>query len=591
MTILAGILLLCTVTPPSFAQSGYQVKGIVVDSQGPVIGATVLEEGTANGTSTGLDGDYILTVASSDAVVSISCIGYTTRTFKASAVPAVVTLVEDSEFLDDVVVIDGLPVSNDDISGMSDPLSSINPNDIESFSVLKDASATAIYGSRASNGVIVITTKKGAKTSVPQINFDISTSISSVSKYVDVLNATELRSLMEERVAAGLMSQAAVDALGSADTDWQKEIYRLAPTFDENLSFTGRANIGKSVVLPYRVSGGVMFQDGVLMNDHMNRGTLSVSLTPSFFDDHLTVALNGKGVYSSNNFANTGAISQAVRMNPTHPVYATDAEGGIHGYFVHRAPNGTVNTMAVQNPVAQIMEKQDKSGATRFIGSAQFDYKFHGFEDLRFNLNLGMDYANSNGFTESPAGSEQSWHDTMQSGSGYHGDYTYQRMDKTLEAYLAYSKDFADKHHFDAMAGYSWQQFYYKSTSKTYRLDNNAVLSESAPAGELFLVSFFGRANYSFDDRYMITATIRRDGTSRFSNNKWGLFPSVAFGWNIDNESFLKGNDVLTTLKLRASWGQTGQQGVSGYYSTLATYYNNLYPRPRTFILGAKLNF
>lgn len=650
LTVVASILLGIAATSVS-AQSGYQVKGIVVDSQGPVIGATVLEEGTTNGTSTGLDGDYILTVASSDAVVSISCIGYTSRTFKASAVPAVVTLVEDSEFLDDVVVIgygtvkkgdvtgsvstvkadeinkgmisspadllkgksagvvitpgggapgskatirirggsslkatndpliiiDGLPVSNDDISGMSDPLSSINPNDIESFSVLKDASATAIYGSRASNGVIVITTKKGAKTktSVPQINFDISTSISSVSKYVDVLNATELRSLMEERVAAGLMSQAAVDALGSADTDWQKEIYRLAPTFDENLSFTGRANIGKSVVLPYRVSGGVMFQDGVLMNDHMNRGTLSVSLTPSFFDDHLTVALNGKGVYSSNNFANTGAISQAVRMNPTHPVYATDAEGGIHGYFVHRAPNGTVNTMAVQNPVAQIMEKQDKSGATRFIGSAQFDYKFHGFEDLRFNLNLGMDYANSNGFTESPAGSEQSWHDTMQSGSGYHGDYTYQRMDKTLEAYLAYSKDFADKHHFDAMAGYSWQQFYYKSTSRTYRLDNNAVLSESAPAGELFLVSFFGRANYSFDDRYMITATIRRDGTSRFSNNKWGLFPSVALGWNIGNESFLKGNDVLT-LKLRASWGQTGQQGVSGYYSTLATYYNNL---------------
>ena len=650
-TLCASLVLSCIMGVSVFAQGGYEVKGVVVDAIGPIIGATVIEQGTINGASTGLDGDYVLTVSSADAVVEISCIGYASQVFVASQLPKTVTLSEDALFLDDVVVIgygtvkksdmtgsvatvkadeinkgmistpadllkgksagvvvtpgsgapgsgatirirggsslnatnepliiiDGLPVSNDGVSGMADPLSSINPSDIESFSVLKDASATAIYGSRASNGVIVITTKKGAKTKsrVPQINFDYSTSLSHVSEYVDVLTATELRNLMQERVDAGVLNADALAALGNADTNWQDEIYQLAGTHDVNLSVAGRVGIGNDSVLPYRVSGGFMSQEGVLMTDKMNRGTLSVNLTPQFLDNHLTVSLSGKGVFTANNFANQGAIGQAVRMNPTHPVY-DDSENGIAGYFVHRDGAGNINTMAVQNPVALITQKQDQSNATRFIGSAQFDYKFHGFEDLRWNLNLGMDYARSGGFTESPIGSEQSYHSTAQSGSGYHSDYTYERMDKTLETYLAYSKDFGGVHHFDAMAGYSWQQFYSKSTNKSWKLSDGAILGESTPAGELFLVSFFGRMNYTYDNRYMVTATLRRDGTSRFSNNKWGLFPSVALGWNIANEDFLKDNDVLTTLKFRASWGQTGQQGVGGYYDTQATYYTNL---------------
>ena len=650
-TLCASLVLSCIMGVSVFAQGGYEVKGVVVDAIGPIIGATVIEQGTINGASTGLDGDYVLTVSSADAVVEISCIGYASQVFVASQLPKTVTLSEDALFLDDVVVIgygtvkksdmtgsvatvkadeinkgmistpadllkgksagvvvtpgsgapgsgatirirggsslnatnepliiiDGLPVSNDGVSGMADPLSSINPSDIESFSVLKDASATAIYGSRASNGVIVITTKKGAKTKsrVPQINFDYSTSLSHVSEYVDVLTATELRNLMQERVDAGILNADALAALGNADTNWQDEIYQLAGTHDVNLSVAGRVGFGNDSVLPYRVSGGFMSQEGVLMTDKMNRGTLSVNLTPQFLDNHLTVSLSGKGVFTANNFANQGAIGQAVRMNPTHPVY-DDSENGIAGYFVHRDGAGNINTMAVQNPVALITQKQDQSNATRFIGSAQFDYKFHGFEDLRWNLNLGMDYARSGGFTESPIGSEQSYHSTAQSGSGYHSDYTYERMDKTLETYLAYSKDFGGVHHFDAMAGYSWQQFYSKSTNKSWKLSDGAILGESTPAGELFLVSFFGRMNYTYDNRYMVTATLRRDGTSRFSNNKWGLFPSVALGWNIANEDFLKDNDVLTTLKFRASWGQTGQQGVGGYYDTQATYYTNL---------------
>ena len=634
-----------------FAQGGYEVKGVVVDNVGPIIGATVIEQGTTNGVSTGLDGDYVLNVSSANAVVEVSCIGYATQTFTASQMPGTITLAEDALFLDDVVVIgygtvkkedmtgsvstvkadeinkgmisspadllkgksagvvvtpgggapgsgstirirggsslnatndpliiiDGLPVSNDGISGMADPLSSINPSDIESFSVLKDASATAIYGSRASNGVIVITTKKGAKTKslIPQINADFSTSLSHVGKYVDVLSADELRNLVTERVNAGLTDASALAALGEANTNWQKEIYQLAQTYDANLSVAGRVDMGNVGVLPYRVSGGFMYQDGVLMTDHMNKGTVSLNLSPSFLDNHLTVNLNGKGVFTENNFANQGAIGAAARMNPTHPVF-DDSANGINGYFVHRGADGAPNSMATMNPVAMITQKTDKSSATRFIGNAQVDYKIHGLEDLRVNVNAGIDYATSGGYWEVPMGSEMSSHDNAQdNGDGGHGDYTYERIDKTLEMYAAYNKDFNGGHHFDAMAGYSWQSFYNRSTEYSYTLGSGKTLSDKQPAGELFLVSFFGRLNYTYGNRYMVTATLRRDGTSRFINNKWGLFPSVAFGWNISNEEFLKGNPVLTTLKLRASWGQTGQQGVGGYYDTQPTYYKN----------------
>ena len=650
-TLCVSVLLSCIMGASVFAQSGYEVKGVVVDAVGPVIGATVIEQGTSNGTSTGLDGDYVLNVSNANAVVEVSCIGYATQTFVASQMPKTVTLSEDALFLDDVVVIgygtvkkedmtgsvstvkgddlnkgmisspadllkgksagvvvtpgsgqpgagatirirggsslsatndpliviDGLPVSNDGISGMGDPLSSINPNDIESFSVLKDASATAIYGSRASNGVIVITTKKGSKskTAVPQINFDFSTSVSHVSKYVDVMDADTYRAFVAEKLGEGSKAYA---ALGDANTDWQKEIYQVAPTFDANISLAGRVDMGKAGVLPYRVSGGYMSQKGVLKTSQMDRGTVSVNLSPSFLENHLTLNLNGKGVFSKNQWANQSAIGAATHMNPTLPIYD---EKGINGYYTWYAKNGDVNTMATMNPVALLMDKKDFSSANRFIGNAQLDYKIHGLEDLRLNVNLGMDYASSNGYNTTPIGSEQSYHDTKQAGSGYHTDYTYTRVDKTLEAYVAYNKDFNGGHHFDAMAGYSWQHFYNESDNYSYKLKPNEkgeqeVLNDKLSRSEYFLVSFFGRLNYSYDNRYMVTATLRRDGTSRFQNNKWGLFPSVALGWNIGNEAFLKDNEVLTTLKLRASWGQTGQQDLNaGNYPTLATYYTN----------------
>ena len=649
LTALAVLLTACATV---FAQGKYQVKGVVEDAMGPVIGATVLEVGTTNGVSTGLDGDFVLTVSSPDATVEVSCIGYATQTFKASQVPAVVTLGEDSTFLDEVVVIgygtvkksdltgsistvkadeinkgvittpadllrgksagvvvttgsgmpgsgatvrirggaslnasndplyiiDGLPVSNDGISGMSDPLSSINPEDIESFTVLKDASATAIYGSRASNGVIVITTKKGSRgatSAVPHVAVDLTTSVNTIAKYYDVLTGDQMRDLIAQRVADGKIAAAAQDALGKENTDWQRQIYHAAPTVDANVSVNGNVNAGKAFSLPYRVSGGFTTQNGTLKGSKMNRATAAINLSPSFLDKHLNVNLNGKYTYAKNWYANQGAIGSALRYDPTQPIYATDAEGGLGGYRIWRMTNGDVNTMATTNPIAQLEQQQDYATANRFIGNAQFDYKIHGFEDLRVNLNLGMDWAKSSGTTEVAQNSEASFHNTQQSGSGSHTDYHYGRLNTTLEVYADYNKTFADLHNVDVMAGYSWQRFYNDSDSKTVKLSNGDVLNDSIYKGEYFLISFFGRANYSFGDRYLITATIRRDGTSRFQNHKWGLFPSVALGWNIKNEEFMKNLENLSTLKLRASWGQTGQQDVGGYYDTFATFYTN----------------
>jgi len=642
----AVFVLLASLTSTTvLAQGGYQVKGVVVDAMGPVIGAAVVQQGTTNGTSTGMDGDFVLNVPSGDALIEISCIGYATQVFKASEMPATVTLAEDSHFLDEVVVIgygtvkksdltgsvstvkadeinkgvitspadmlrgksagvvvtagsgmpgsgatvrirggaslsadcnplyiiDGLPVANEGIAGMPDPLASINPEDIESFTVLKDASATAIYGSRASNGVIVITTKKGSKTATgfPKVAADFTASVNTIAKYNSLLDADGIVKLIRDFYGPDSPAEQHLGVAGKLyNTDWQKEIYQVAPTYDGNLSLNGK--IGS--FLPYRVSGGFMSQTGTLKGSKMNLGTLALNLSPTFFDNHLTVNLNGKGTYSKNWYANQGAIGAANHYDPTKPVYSNEPGYSLNGYTAWYDASGNINGMASQNPVALLKAQDDTADAYRFIGNAQFDYKVHGFEDLRLNLNLGMDWAKSKGLTEVAQGSEASWHNTNQSGGGSHTDYDYSRMNTTLEFYADYNKTFAEKHNVDLMAGYSWQHFYSENNSKSYRISDKATLGNSVGKGELFLISFFGRANYSFADKYLITATLRADGTSRFQNHKWGIFPSVALGWNIKKENFMANLDKLSTLKLRLSWGETGQQAVGGYYDTFAQF-------------------
>lgn len=656
LTILAGIALTFALPAQVLAQGGYQVKGIVSDEFGPVVGATVLEQGTANGTATGLDGSYTLKVASANSVVEFSFMGYTSVQFKASAVPQNVVLEEDAEMLGEVVVIgygsvkkndltgsvatvkadqlnkgvvtaptdllqgksagvvlttgdgapgssatirvrggsslsatndpliviDGLPVTNDGISGTSSPLSSINPNDIESFTVLKDASATAIYGSRASNGVIIITTKKGSKyDQAGKMHFDadFTASVSQNVKYVDVLDGDGIRSLVKGIYGENSPAYA---ALGTANTDWQKEIYQLAETYEGNVALSGKVGDAHNY-MPYRVSMGYLDNEGTLKTSHMRRETVSANFAPSLMDEHLKININAKTMHMDTQFANTGAITQAVQYDPTKPVYD---DHGLNGYTWWNYGGSTFdisncNTMANQNPVAMLNDKDDHSEAKRILGNAQFDYKIHGFEDLRLNLNLGIDYTQSEGTVDVAPGTEQTLHSTQQSGSGYHTDYSQKKVDKTLEFYGDYSKELG-KSFVDAMAGYSWQHFYYESDNAQHRADNTSTTDQSywlspynLSKGELYLVSFFGRLNYSFDSRYMITATLRADGTSRFSNNKWGIFPSVAFGWNIKNESFLKNVETVSALKLRLSYGQTGQQGLGGYYPTIAKYVRN----------------
>ena len=640
LSLLAAIALSGVMSLTANAQ-GFAVRGVVVDQMGPVIGAAVLEAGTTNGAVTDLDGNFSIRVSSPDATIEVSCIGYTTQTFKASAMPATITLHEDNEFLDEVVVIgygtvkksdltgsvatvkadevnkgvittpadllrgksagvvvtagsgmpgsgatirirggssinasndpliviDGLPVSNDGISGMSDPLSSINPEDIESFTVLKDASATAIYGSRASNGVIVITTKKGAKTGtiLPKVAVDFTASVNTIAKYNNLLDKDGILTLIRDFYGANSTAEANLGLNGTLyDTDWQREIYQIAPTYDGNISFNGRAGF-----LPYRISGGFTTQNGTLKGSKMDRGTLSVNLSPSLLDQHLTINLNGKGTYTKNWYANQDAIGAANHYDPTKPVY--DASG-LNGYTTWYDKSGNINTMATMNPVGLLDAKEDYADAYRFIGNAQFDYKIHGFEDLRLNLNLGIDWAKSAGTTEIQMGSEASYHNTNQSGGGAHTDYDYSRMNTTLEFYADYNKDLANNSNLDLMAGYSWQHFYNENNSLTNRISDKAVLNDSHGKGELYLISFFGRANYSIAEKYLLTATVRADGTSRFQNHKWGIFPSVAFAWNMKKEDFLSASEDLSTAKLRLSWGQTGQQEVGGYYDTFAQF-------------------
>lgn len=648
--LMSKILLILTVglflSVEAFAQQ-IAIKGLVKDTAGePIIGANVVVKGTTNGAITDFDGNFELNAQKGNILV-ISFIGYESKELPASPIMNI-TLKDDSQLLQDVVVIgygtvkkndltgsvatvkadqlnkgmattptdllrgksagvvitsgsgqpgaastirirggsslsatndpliviDGLPISNDKINGMSDPLSSINPNDIESFTVLKDASATAIYGSRASNGVIVITTKKGTKggTSIPKINLDFSASLSQVNKYIDVMDANELRQAV---ISYAGENSDAYKALGKANTDWQKEIYQLAQTYEANLSFNGQIGLGKAGNMPYRLSGGYLSQEGVLKTSKMDRGTLSLNLTPQLLNNHLTLNLNAKGVYTDNTFANQDAIGAAIHMDPTQAIYDSSDRGN-RGYHMWRDLSGNCNTMATQNPIALLNDKKDKATAKRFIGNAQLDYKIHGFEDLRFNLNVGLDFSESNGNVDTPAGSEQSLHATKESGSGYHSDYSYMRRDETFESYFDYNKDLG-KHHINAMVGYSWQHFYTSErTLAVKQNDRTQVLESKTPRTEYYLVSFFGRANYTYSDKYMMTFTLRRDGTSRFQNNKWGTFPSVALGWNIANESFLKENNVLSALKLRLSWGETGQQDLNkGNYPTLATYYTN----------------
>lgn len=634
LTLMLGLFL----SVGAYAQS-ITVKGHVKDALGEVIGASVVEKGnTTNGTITDMNGNFQLNVPQGATLV-VSFIGYKSQEV-AAAPSVVVTLHEDTEMLDEVVVvgygrakkddltgsvtaikpdqlskgitnnaqdmlvgkvagvdvitsggtpgsgaqirvrggsslnasndplivIDGLTIDNNTPTGMSNPLAMINPNDIETFTVLKDASATAIYGSRASNGVIIITTKKGKSGSAPKVSYNGDMTISMIQKKYDVLSASEFRELVNNMWG----EDASTVGMGNADTDWQDQIFRTSISHSHNVSVAGGLKN-----LPYRVSVGFNSSDGIVKTSWMRRANASVNLSPSFFEDHLNVKVNAKYMFEKDRYADAGgAIGAALSMDPTLPVYFDEGDergeffGGYYQYTnapkdLNAAWKYTNNPNAPQNPLALLNNKECKATAHDFTGNIDLDYKIHGFEDLHLHASYGGQYTESR---QTDVISKYSYSNNYYGWDGITQTYKYSI---TANAYAQYIKEFGS-HFIDIMAGAEESHFHrngydYGQGTDPYSgaAHDPKTSAEQAWATHNSLVSFFGRLNYTLLNRYMLTATFRADGSSRFSdNNKWGYFPSVALAWKINEEKFMKGLTWWNEFKLRLGWGMTGQQDI-----------------------------
>lgn len=658
----------------TFAQQ-IVVKGIVKDTTGePIIGANVIVKGTTNGTITDFDGNFLLNANKGDIII-ISFIGYRSQEAQAAASMNII-LKDDTELLDEVVVIgygsvkkddlsgsvvaikaeemnkgavtspqelimgkvpglsvsqgdgapgagstirirggaslnasndpliviDGIPVSNDAAPGTPNALATINPNDIETFTVLKDASATAIYGSRASNGVIIIQTKKGTQDKI-KVSYSGTFTAKDPYKRIETLDAQSFREVMQAQYPEGTAQSADIQRIlnvyPSQSTDWQDAIYQTGLSTDQNIGIAGKAGF-----MPFRISLGYNTEKGTLKTSKYERYTGAVNLSPKFFDNHLSVDINVKGTINKNRFADSGAVGAAAFFDPTKPIY--DEENRYNGYWNWGIVQGAQADLATQNPLSLLYDRNNHGTTKRSLGNIQLDYKIHGLEDLHANLNLGYDVAKTTGRNFVNSNSVQSSLDKTFTGLGQGNTWNNLRRNHLLDFYMNYAKNIESiKSNFDIMAGYSWQHFYYANHDITY---SNPTEDLGAKEGytydenerhyirddhrripyENYLISFFGRLNYNFMDRYLLTATLRRDGSSRFSeNNRWGLFPSAALAWTINNEPFMKATEnVLSKLKLRLGYGVTGQQEIGDYqYITSYSFSTN----PNTTYLGTTL--
>ena len=603
----------------------------------PLIGATIMVEGEKGGTVTDFDGNFVLQVSSSAKKIKVSYIGYIDKilavsenmkvklesdskaladvvvigygTARKSDLTGSVATVKAKDFNkglvsspeqlingkvsgvqimsnsgsasagstirvrggaslnasnDPLIVLDGVPLEQGGISGNSSNfLSMINPSDIESMTVLKDASSTAIYGSRASNGVIIITTKKGQQGAV-KVNFNTTNSLQTRAQMVDMLSRDEFVNVINQYGSANQKS-----LLGTANTDWNDEVYRTAFGTDNNLSVSG--SIDKW--LPFRVSVGYYNQSGLVRKDNVERWTGNVVLTPSFFEDHLKLTINAKGTLNNNSFNNGGAVWAAATFNPTIPVYSGNDKYG--GYNEALDADGYPVNAGVRNPRGLVDLYDSKSKVSRFIGSMDVDYKVHFLPDLKLHATVGADYAKGDGTVYVPAYAAQSYNKDESLGGS---DYKYgpqKNENRLLTLYANYAKYFEDiKSNVDLTAGYDYQ--YWKSTTPLYYTKSAAGTTLSTVKASDYrhvMLSYYGRINYSFDGKYLLTATVRRDASSRFSKDtRWGTFPSVALGWTLTEEPWLKNQKVLSNLKLRASYGVTGQQEGIGNYNYLPVY-------------------
>lgn len=665
------------------------VSGVVSDPSGePLIGASILAQGTTVGTSTNIDGEYTINVAP-DATLVVSYVGYDTQNVPVDGRTSInVTMQENSVMLNEVVaigygtvkksdatgsvavikpdeieaglatsvqdmlvgqtpgvvvtqaggpegggtirirggsslnasndpliVVDGVPLSNAGMGGLGNSLGMISPENIESMTILKDASATAIYGSRASNGVIIITTKKG-KSGKPTVNFAANLYVNTARKTWKVLDANQFRSLLESR---GM--DAALAATGDANTDWQDEVLRTTVSSDYSLSVGGTAGW-----LPYHAEISYTNNNGIIKTSKMDRVTMGFNLSPKFFDNHLSVNANVKGYYIRNNFGDAGALSNAISFDPTHPVRSNEpivsGNSGFqylyNGYYeVHN--NGTLNDNAALNPMGLLEQRDNHANVYRSNGNLQLDYSLHFLPDLHLNLNLGYDVMKSNLVDNWAANSATAYKNHEHYGGAYNFDQYQFRSNTLLNFYLNYKKEVESIYsNFDVTAGYDWQRFYndghytgangnsgYRVSpglnTPTYLGKNEAgqqtygvTINESTIPllGQNFqndgvsadgdyhwadryqLLSFFGRLNYTFKDRYLLTVTVRGDATSRFAKDKrWGVFPAVALGWKINQEAWMQGAaGWLSDLKLRLGWGKTGQQEIGETINYMTLY-------------------
>lgn len=467
---------------------------------------------------------------------------------------------------DPLIVIDGVPVDNSSIEGSSNLIGSINPNDIETFTVLKDASATAIYGSRASNGVIVITTKKGRMDSKLRFNYSGNFSVSTLQDKLEVLSAEEFKQFVP--TVTGVPAD---PKFGEYDTDWQDEIYRTAIGHEHNFSMSGSI----PGIAPFRVSVGYTNQNGIVRKNNYERYTVSGAIAPTFFDKHLTVDMNVKVAVENNDKIDNSVVGNALRYDPTRPVKTgspTAASDPGLGYFIWMNGN---SPMAIQtdNPMAQLELKSNQNKVFRSIGNAAVNYKIHGFEDLQLNANLGYDVLQSDNDEYVPELAGMMYTANQKDGTGLVYSSTQKKRNYLLDLYANYTHTFAEKHSVSLMGGYGWQHFWKKFDSTESDPDGKQLSTPKHYESEYYLLSFYGRLNYTFDNRYMLTATLRSDASSRFKkDNRWGLFPSVALAWKVKQESFLADSDLFSDLKLRLSYGKTGQQDILNDYPWMTTF-------------------
>lgn len=512
-----------------------------------------------------------------------------------------------------LIVIDGVPLANENPAGVSNPLSLINPNDIESFSILKDASATAIYGSRASNGVIIITTKKGSSGQV-QFNYSANVSVGEVDKRIEVMDGPTFTRFIRQYhpeytnlLGVDDPTTDVTDDLNTpqiegrilADTDWQNQIFRTSISTDHN--FTARGNLyGK---IPYRASIGYNRTEGVVKTNDYERLSYAFKMTPTLWDDHLKIDVNAKGTYTDKNVIDDGgSIGGALNMDPTKPVY--DDNGRFGGYYQNTKRDGNKLIIDGQsNPLAVLEQRHRPERALRFLGNIEFDYKTHFLPELRAVLNLGLDASRSRmvemydnfsaatyQFNNPDVNTDPNTNYLFNPGINFEENQT--TTNTLMDAYLAYDKTMNGLISRVALqAGYTYQNFRLDGNKLEFRYNTTSGQREedydpNYPNNRYFnpynLQSFFARGNFDLANRYLFTVSMRADASSLFQNtdSPWGYFPSAAFAWRIKEESFLKNVSFVNDLKLRLGWGKTGQQNIAdtdgiGYFPSTALFLIN----------------